>query len=544
MGQEYEMEFPGIALRQEDGTRPSESRRYRMNGQQPIVFWGALSLVILLAGIAYAGSLEYLVTQWMEDDNFSHGFFVPVITAALIWWRRERIAAAGVVSSWWGLVPVALGLAFYVIGELATVYFLQHLSLWLMIVGLALAVAGPSATREMVFPLGYLLTMIPPPQMLQQSLSSSLQLMSSALGVGFLQLIGVTAFREGNVIDLGPIQLQVVEACSGLRYLIPLIALTLLSAYLFQNRLWKRVVLVASAIPLAVLLNGLRIGLIGVLVDQFGRSAAEGFMHAFEGWFLFVLSLAILGAEMWLLERVGAGSAPDVDRPAARPGAALSSDHAAAVVSGPALACIGLLAVTTLTSFHIVGRDQLPPQRQTFADFPMQLAGWRGEPMVMERMYVDVLRFDDYLLANYQSPAGPVNFYAAYYRSQEKGRAAHSPKACIPGDGWEITASDEVVVAAGEAGAQGFRANRVLIQKGSQKQVVLYWFKQRHRVVTNEYLVKFFLFVDALTMKRTDGALIRLVAAVQPGESEGAADQRVMQMAAAVQPLLPAYVPD
>lgn len=511
---------------------------------RPILLWGVASVIVLLFGIAYAESLEYLVTQWMEDDNFSHGFFVPVITATLIWWRRERIAAARIVSSWWGLIPAALGLAFYVVGELATVYVLQHLSLWLMIVGLVLAVAGPRAIREMAFPIGYLLTMIPPPQMLQQSLSSSLQLMSSALGVGFLQLIGVTAFREGNVIDLGPIQLQVVEACSGLRYLIPLIALTLLSAYLFQNRLWKRVVLVASAIPLAVLLNGLRIGLIGVLVDQFGRRAAEGFMHAFEGWFLFVLSLAILGAEMWLLERVGAGSASAGDRPKTRSGAALSFGPAAGVVSGPAFACIGLLVVTTSMSFHTAGRDHAPLPRQNFVEFPMQLAGWRGEPMVMERQYVDVLRFDDYLLANYQGPGGPINVYAAYYRSQEKGRATHSPKTCIPGGGWEIASLDEVVVPVGYGGESGFRANRVMIQKGEQKQVVLYWFKQRNRVVTSEYLVKFFLLVDALTMKRTDGALIRLVAAVQPGESEGAADHRVMQMAAAVQPLLPAYVPD
>ncbi|MDP3092228.1 MAG: VPLPA-CTERM-specific exosortase XrtD [Nitrospira sp.] len=512
--------------------------------RRPIMLWGAALAVVVLIGIAYAESLAYLVTQWMEDDNFSHGFFVPVITVALIWLRREQVVAAGMVPSWWGLGPAVLGLALYLVGELATIYFLQHLSLWLVIVGLALAVAGPCATREMAFPLGYLLTMIPPPQMLLQSLSSSLQLMSSTLGVGFLQLIGVTAFREGNVIDLGPIQLQVVEACSGLRYLIPLIALTLLSAYLFQSRLWKRVVLVASAIPLAVLLNGLRIGLIGVLVERFGQSAAEGFMHAFEGWFLFVLSLAILGAEMWLLERVGAGSAPGVDRPAARPGAVLSPGPAALVVSGPVFACIGLLAVTTSMSFHADGRDHVPPPRQNFVDFPMQVAGWQGEPMVMERQYVDVLRFDDYLLANYQGPGGPINVYAAYYRSQEKGRATHSPKTCIPGGGWEITSLDEVVVPGDVLAGSGFRANRVMIQKGEQKQVVLYWFKQRHRVVTSEYLVKFFLFVDALTMKRTDGALIRLVAAVQSGESEKAADQRVMQMAAAVQPLLPAYVPD
>lgn len=544
MGQQHEMEFSGATFMQTSGIALSDIPGPEIQRRRPILLWGLAAVIVLLFGIAYAESLKYLVTQWMEDDNFSHGFFVPVITAALIWWRRERIVAAGLVSSWWGLVPAAFGLVFYIVSELSTVYFLQHLSLWLMIVGLALVIAGPQGTRQMAFPLGYLLTMIPPPQMLQQSMSASLQLMSSALGVGFLQLIGVTAFREGNVIDLGPIQLQVVEACSGLRYLIPLIALTLLSAYLFQHRLWKRVVLVASAIPLAVLLNGLRIGLIGVLVERFGKGAAEGFMHLFEGWLLFVLSLAILGAEMWLLGKVGDESVPDADRSEARPGAALSSGPAASVMMGPALACVGLLAVTTSISFQATGRDQAPPPRQTFVDFPMRLAGWEGEPMVMERQYVDVLRFDDYLLANYQGSGGPVNVYAAYYRSQEKGRAAHSPKACIPGGGWEITSIDEVNVPVGAGGVSGFLANRVMIQKGAQKQVVLYWFKQRHRVVTSEYLVKLFLFVDALTMKRTDGALIRLVAAVQPGEAEAAADQRVLQMAAAVQPLLPTYVPD
>ena len=544
MGQQHEMEFSGVTSMPTSGMVLSEVSGSGLHRRRPIMLWGVASVIVILFGIAYAESLAFLVRKWMEDDNYSHGFFVPVITATLIWWRRERIVVAGMVSSWWGLVPAALGFALYVAGELMTFYFLQHLSLWLAILGLALAVAGPQATRQMAFPLGYLLTMIPLPQMLQSSLSASLQLMSSALGVGFLHVIGVTAFREGNVIDLGPIQLQVVEACSGLRYLIPLIALTLLSAYLFQNRLWKRVVLVVSAIPLAVLLNGLRIGLIGILVDRFGHAAAEGFMHAFEGWLLFVLSLAILGAEMWLLGRIEAGSAPDIDRVEARPGAALPFGPAVIVLSGPVLACLGLLAVTTSVSFHAAGRDSVLPPRQNFVEFPMHLAGWQGEPMMMERMYVDVLRFDDYLLANYQGPGGPINVYAAYYRWQENDRLAHSPKACIPGDGWEIVSLDEVAVPGGRIGKGGFRANRVMIQKGEQKQVVLYWFKQRHRLVTSEYLVKFFLLVDALTMKRTDGALIRLVAAVQPGESEGAADQRVMQMAAAVQPLLPAYVPD
>jgi len=515
-------------------------------GGSSSLLWGLLGVgVVALLGFLYRDSFSYLFEQWMENEDYGHGIFVPFISLALIWWRRERILAAGLAPTWWGIFPVTLGLGLFIVGELATLYFLQHLSFWFVLVGLVLSIAGLPMTRQMLFPLGYLLAMIPPPHMLQQSLSSSLQLISSALGVGCLQLIGVTAFREGNVIDLGPIQLQVVEACSGLRYLFPLMALTLLCAYLFQDRVWKRVVLVASAIPLAVLLNGLRIGLIGVLVEYFGNGAAEGFMHAFEGWFLFVLSLALLGLELWLLGKIGQSKSAKADILAASQAPAISSPFPSLPsVGGPVMACVALLVATTIVSFQVAGREETPPPRQSFLEFPMHLAERHGEPMAMERQYVDVLRFDDYLLANYQGAGGPINVYAAYYRSQRSGQATHSPKTCIPGGGWEITSFDEVAVPPGQGAERGFLANRVVIQKGDQKQVVLYWFKQRNRLVTSEYLVKLFLLWDSLTIKRSDGALIRLVAAVQPGEPEGAADQRVMQMAAVVHPLLPAYVPD
>ena len=508
--------------------------------------WGILGIgVVALLGILYVNSFSYLFQEWMENEDYGHGIFVPFISLALIWWRREHILAAGLTPTWWGILPIAFGMGLLILGELATLYVLQHLSFWLVLMGLVLTIVGFPAMRRMLFPLGFLLAMIPPPHMLQQSLSSSLQLISSALGVWSLQLIGVTAFREGNVIDLGPIQLQVVEACSGLRYLFPLVALTLLCAYLFHDRLWKRFVLVASAIPLAVVLNGLRIGLIGVLVEHFGNGAAEGFMHAFEGWFLFVLSLALLGCELWLLEKIGRDSTGRSTVSAAgQTSSTVLPFRSFQMVSSPVVACVAMLVATTVISFQIAGREETPPSRANFLDFPMQLAEWHGEPMAMERQYVDALRFDDYLLANYQGPGGPINVYAAYYRSQRSGQATHSPKTCIPGGGWEIASLDEVVVPGGQAADIGFRANRVVIQKGEHKQVVLYWFKQRNRQVTSEYLVKTYLLWDALTMKRSDGALIRLVAAVEPGETEGVADHRIMQMAAVVQPLLPAYVPD
>ena len=204
-------------------------------------------------------------------------------------------------------IPCRWFLALYIVGELATLYVLLHVSLWCILVGLVVSLLGTTATRAMAFPLAYLLTAVPLPQFLYQGLSAKLQLISSSLGVGCLQIIGVTAFRDGNVIDLGPIQLQVIDACSGLRYLFPLAAIALLCAYLFQDRMWKRVVLFLSSIPISILLNGFRIGMIGVLVERYGQASAEGFYHLFEGWILFMASLAILIAEMWLLRQFGSG---------------------------------------------------------------------------------------------------------------------------------------------------------------------------------------------------------------------------------------------
>jgi exosortase D (VPLPA-CTERM-specific) len=504
--------------------------------------WGAGVLAALLLAFAYADSLAFLFQQWMEDDNYSHGIFVPFIVGFLIWWRRNAVIAAGVAPSWWGAGLVLFGLILFVLGELATLYVVLHLSLWFVVIGLVVAVIGPRASRVIIFPLGYLLTMFPLPQMLEQNLSAQLQLISSAFGVGCLQLIGVTAFREGNVIDLGPIQLQVVEACSGLRYLFPLTSLALLCAYLFQDRLWKKTLLVASAVPLAIVLNGLRIGMIGLLVEWYGQGAAQGFMHTFEGWAMFVASFSLLLGEMWLLARIGS---PRVSVSLfGEPKAVRGTGIARPALSPASVTCLAILIGMATMSYQIERREETPPPRQTFLDFPMEVSGWRGIPMAMEKHYVDTLRFDDYLLADFEEPAsGLVNFYIAYYQSQKKGQSAHSPKTCLPGGGWEMHSLTRTSITAAGTGKK-FPVNRVVIQKGRDRQVVFYWFKQRDRLVTDEYLVKALLFWDALVRRRSDGALIRLTAPLLPGEDETAVDRRLQQFASLVQPMMSAYVPD
>jgi exosortase D (VPLPA-CTERM-specific) len=449
-------------------------------------------------------------------------------------------------------------------------YVMQHVSLWMVIVGLVIALIGVRGARAIAFPLSYLLTSIPLPTFLYASLSSQLQLWSSALGVGFLQLVNVTAFRDGNVIDLGPVQLQVVEACSGIRYLLPLISLALLCAYLFKDRMWKRTLLVLSSIPISILVNGFRIGMIGVLIEWYGQGAAEGFYHLFEGWVLFMASLGLLILEMWVLAKIrtkgeyvplrerftwtdsngtalegrGLGSEASGLHPPTSPHLQPQASHR--LFPGPAYLCsVALLIPVAFASTVMVEREEVPPPRAMFIDFPMKLDGWLGISLTLEKKYIDDLRFDDYVLADYRFGDGqPVNLYAAYYRSQRKGQSAHSPQSCLPGGGWEISSLNRVDLPANSRIVRSLHMNRALIQKDRQKQIVLYWFKQRERNLTNEYLVKLFLFWDGLSRGRTDGALVRIVSLVGPGETEDIVDQRLLRFVSTIEPELNRYVPD
>jgi len=545
-----------------------------MSSKLFIGFSATLATVSL--GYLYADSLAFLFGYWIGSEDYSHGMFVPLISLFLIWQARHRIAEAGIENSWWGLAVILAGLFLYWIGELATLYVLQHVSLWMVIVGLAIASIGVRRARVIAFPLSYLLTSIPLPVFLYASLSSQLQLWSSALGVGFLQLVGVTAFRDGNVIDLGPVQLQVIEACSGIRYLLPLTSLALLCAYLFKDRMWKRVVLVLSSIPISIVVNGFRIGMIGVLVEWYGQGAAEGFYHLFEGWVLFMTSLGLLILEMWVLTRIGTmGDRSSflnrftwADRnsnviPAAilqplRPPSpatlAPASCHASNRRPPPShrlfpssayLCSVALLVPVAFASMLMVEREEVPPPRAIFVDFPMKLDGWLGTSLSLEKQYIDALRFDDYVLADFRFGDGqPVNLYAAYYQSQRKGQSAHSPQSCLPGGGWEISSFKHMDLPASSGMVRSLHVNRALIQKDSQKQIVLYWFKQRDRILSNEYLVKVYLFWDALSRGRTDGALVRIASLVGPGETEDIVDQRLLRFVSTIEPELNRYVPD
>lgn len=433
-------------------------------------------------------------------------------------------------------------------GEISTIWSVKQYGFLVTLFGLALVLVGWRGLRVAGPSLAYLLFMVPLPALLYLGLSAKLQLISSALGVAFVRMLGISVFLEGNIIDLGSYRLQVVEACSGLRYLFPLLSFGYLCGLLYRGPFWHKLALLVATVPITIVVNSVRIGITGVLVEYGGIAMAEGFLHFFEGWIIFLLALIVLFGGMWLLARADGGRLGDrLDIGLLWPPRSAAGAVWKRPARAPLIAAAGVLTAAAAIVVLLPQRAEIIPPHQDLAAFPLSLGDWRGRELVLEPIYVKALKFDDYLLADYTAPAypTPVNLYVAYYASQRKDASIHSPRHCLPGGGYEITSLARTIVpgVSGTANGAGVAVNRAVIAKGTQKQIVYYWFEQRGRRMTSEFAVKLSLFWDALTRNRTDGALVRLVTEVRADETVEAADARLAAFVAAVLPPIEAHLP-
>lgn len=491
--------------------------------------------------------LSSMVKNWFTREEYSYGVLIPFISLFLIWQKKDVLERIPFQGSWTGLFVSVIGGGLIYIGRLSALTFLMQYGFIIMLAGLILAYTGGKAFREMLVPILLLISMVPLPGLIFQNLSQSLQLISSQLGVWFTRLFDISVHLEGNVIDLGTYKLQVVEACSGLRYLFPLMTLGFIAAYLYKVSFWKRAFVFFSSIPITILMNSFRIGAIGMMVEYWGSSMADGFLHYFEGWVVFMVCMGAIILEMWFLARIGKDKQPlhkvfGLELPQTG-----NKHTSASPRSLPAAywatASFVLLAVVTIAL--LPERASAKLDRQSFFNFPMVVGEWKGRQDRLESIYLDQLRMDDYILANFMDPGGQlINFYVAYYDSQTRDLSIHSPRACIPGGGWRIVDLTQIPMESVEVKGRPLRVNRALIQMGDNKQLVYYWFQQRGRYMTEEYQAKWYLFWDALTRNRTDGALVRLTTAVGPSEEITAADTRLIGFAKLINKPIENYIPD
>jgi len=256
--------------------------------------WRGWLLVAVVIGL-YSPVLWRLVRQWYTDADYSHGFLVPLLSAYLIWQRRDSLAQITRKPSIWGMAVVFFSLALLFLGSLGAELFLTRISLLITICGLIVYFSGWSLLKAMSFPIAYLLFAIPIPVLIYNEIVFPLQFVASKFATSVLETLNLfPIMREGNVLIMPGMRLEVVEACSGIRSLMSLLAFAAGYGYLVEKSIWVRWFLVLAMIPLAIISNGTRVMITALMTNYIGPQAAEGFMHEFSGWVIFLVATVLV----------------------------------------------------------------------------------------------------------------------------------------------------------------------------------------------------------------------------------------------------------
>jgi exosortase len=304
-----------------------------MSALAPRQLWKPIAIAAALVFV-YASVLAKLGYDWWEDENYSHGLLIPFIIGYILWTERESLRRLRLRPAvWWGGAAVVVALLALWMGTAGAELFTQRMSLVLMLMGVCVYFWGFRLLRFIAVPLLLFVLAIPIPAILFNKIAFPLQLFASRCAVWAMRLFDIPVLRQGNVIELMPLnattpkRLEVVEACSGIRSLMTLVTLAVVFAYfthpksndgdgggsLGQRALrtlkgygfWRSTVLVLSAVPIAILTNALRVSGTGVLAHYYGTKVADGFFHSFSGWVVYIAAFLLLFAVGWVLDRIG-----------------------------------------------------------------------------------------------------------------------------------------------------------------------------------------------------------------------------------------------
>jgi exosortase len=258
-----------------------------------------LGLTVIALAACYASTLAGMADQWSSDEDMSHGFVVPLVIAWIVWKERGQWSRLTIEPSAWGIAVLLAAAALDLAGEAGAGLFARSLALLLSIVGVILCLAGVRWLRAWAFPLLLALFMLPKLAVVYNQTTLPLQLLASRMAAAMLTATGAAVIREGNILDIGGHRILVAEACSGVRYLLPLGFTALLIGYLFDSRPWMRLLLLAAAIPIAIFANGARVAAAGAI-----PALAEGTPHALSGVLIFAVCLGALLVSLTLAQRV------------------------------------------------------------------------------------------------------------------------------------------------------------------------------------------------------------------------------------------------
>jgi len=502
--------------------------------------YGILMVLVACFIAGYWPAFQKLMIRWDNGDN-NYCYLIIPLFIYLCWDRKNKFEFLDIPWNLWGIVPIILSIGLILIGEIGSVETLLYSGLWGCVVGTVVSLYG-WRSRYLIFPLLILFFIVPLPPFINNMLTFKMKMAASTLSVEMMRAVGISVMQEGNIIDLGIEQLQVVDACSGLRYFMPMVLMAFLVGSFFTKGWWRRAILLIMVVPLTVVMNGLRIFVTGLLTVNGHKELAQGLSHDFAGWFGFILAGGILVLISSLMKKIW----PYPEESSDERQSLEESDKPGVGYTKPIIlaSILCLLFAGSGYSLREMSSSFIQPERMSFESFPMKIGEWEGKREYLSEEILNELWADDYVKAFYRKDGSPNMIYLLipFYEYQGTRHTAHAPQACLLGGGWAMVNSKEHV--AKPEGKDEVKMRTMVMEKGNSRLLSTYFFFQRGRVITSPWMNKFYLIFDSITKRRTDGGLVRIEMGVAPGQSIDEAYVVLEDFLSGLWPLLPDYVPE
>ncbi len=493
----------------------------------------ALGALLVAFAVAYGSVVASLVGAWWSNTMYSYGLLIPFISAYLVWVDRAALLSVETrAAPLLGGAVLLGGLGMLVVGSAGAIISLQQLSLLASLAGTIILVWGTRMLKAVRLPIAYLLFMVPVWEVVTDRLHFPFQMVSAKLGVFLLHMVGVPAYRQGVFIELPRVTLEIAEVCSGVNYLLAVLALGIPLAHLSVEGWRRQVLLVVGAVAIAAFSNGLRVAVIGVLAYAGFDGDIHGPFHVLQGLFVSAIGYVALfvGAGMLSGGRIRGRVAQRAEESSrvGQPGGWASGSLRAMLAAG------GLLAVAG--SFAAFWQPAARPLVRDLETFPYRVNEWQGRSIPMDRGLPGSVAGEYVLSRRYASPTGDeVDLYVGYFASQTQGRE-------LAGDRFRTLSRDAGRARLDLGATAPLEVGTLIRREGAVEKHVVFWYDLNGVALANGYEVKLGTAWSALTRGRTDGAIVVVTTALPAGGARDEVPASTAQFLVAGLPILTEFL--
>ena len=491
----------------------------------------------LLAGafiFAYIPAISLLAGTWLSRDDSSHGFLVPFISLYFVWTKRERLSQIPIIPNIsGGITIIVIASILLIMGSVSGVAIAQEMSILLVIPGIVLLLLGMPYIIALALPLTYLIFMSPILNVFLDKIRWPLQLFSAKFAGVILKYAGIPAYQYKNYIELPNITLEVADVCSGVNYLISIIAIAIPIAFLTQKAWQRKIVIISSAVSIGILANVARIILIGIWTTYNIGENSHGPNHIFRGLFVSVIGFVFLFIVAWVFAETSPLSVikSNTEKRIATSGITINTQQ----FNKAWLIAIALLL--SIGSYLFLYNPQPIPLKRNLKELPIAIGDWRLANTEYQKNLFEVQGADSEVIKVYKNASGrEIKLYIGYFELQKQDKELINYR--LQG---LYNNAKEIEISADSYGQ--IKVNEAILQNASQNLIVLYWYNINGRIIADNRRAKVITAIDGLIYRQTNGAIIMVYSDLKHHDDQQKALKNEIEFTKEIIPVLQGYIP-